>query len=367
MADSAIQWTDATWNPSTGCNAVSDGCKHCYAETLAPRLQALNAANMAAGKRDNGWGAGFKFTEHADKLLEPLRWKRPRRIFTCSMSDLFHERATEAHLDKVWAVMAACPQHSFQVLTKRPQRMAEYLAGWSSDPHDRGRRLWSALTGICLWSDPDGMHESLHYSTPWPLPNVWLGTSVESMDVLRPGWYPGHPEIPGRIDSLLACPAAVRFLSCEPLLGPLDLTRWFMGPTKQNPGGTFSFTQCSRPIDWVIVGGESGTGARPMHPQWARDLRDQCAAAGVAFFMKQFGAWLAASEAKLEDFGPKAAARLINLNGEAISPQLAPLLGALSAHALLVKTASHNGDPAKWPAELADLNIREYPEAQNVG
>jgi len=214
MADhSHIEWTDATWNPVTGCTKVSPGCQHCYAERMARRLQAMGVPRYAHG---------FRVTLHPDALALPLAWRKPRRIFVNSMSDLFHPAVPDAYIADVFHVMRQAPQHAFQVLTKRPERAA-------------------ALAPLL----------------PWPS-HVWLGTSVESQHVVA------------RIHHLQACPAAVRFLSCEPLLGPL--------PALPLDG-----------IHWVIVGGESGPKARPMCPEWAVDIRDQCIAHQVPFFFKQWG------------------------------------------------------------------------------
>jgi protein gp37 len=210
---SDIEWTEATWNPVTGCTKVSPGCTHCYAERMALRLQAMGQRN---------YRNGFELTLQPDMLPLPLGWRKPRTIFVNSMSDLFHEDVPFEFIERVFDVMRRARQHIFQVLTKRSERLAEL------DP-----RL------------------------AWP-PNVWMGVSVES-DAYR-----------ARIDDLRRTRAALRFLSLEPLLGPLpelDL----------------------RGIDWVIAGGESGPGARPMEAAWALDLRDQCRAAAVPFFFKQWG------------------------------------------------------------------------------
>jgi protein gp37 len=210
---SGIEWTDATWNPVTGCAKVSPGCKHCYAERLAARLQAMGNVRYANG---------FALTLHPDQIELPLRWRRPRRVFVNSMSDLFHESVPESYIRQVFDVMARAPWHVFQILTKRSDRMAE-----------------------------------LADDLPWP-PNVWQGVSVENADYL---W---------RIEDLLKVRAAVRFLSVEPLLGPI--------PCLPLAG-----------IDWVIVGGESGGGRRPVHPDWVRMIRDQCLDRHVPFFFKQWG------------------------------------------------------------------------------
>ena len=211
--NSPIEWTNSTWNPVTGCTKVSPGCKHCYAERMAGRLQAMGQAN---------YRNGFALTLQPQMLELPLGWKRPQSIFVNSMSDLFHEDVPEPFLQRVFDVMRRAHWHSFQVLTKRAERLAE-----------------------------------LNARIDWPA-NVWMGVSVESA------------EYKPRIDALRATGAGVKFLSLEPLLGPLGKLRL-------------------RGIDWVIVGGESGPGARPMDPAWALDLRDQCRRARVPFFFKQWG------------------------------------------------------------------------------
>tara|TARA_Y100000310_G_C20689853_1_gene821510 strand:- start:2658 stop:3404 length:747 start_codon:yes stop_codon:yes gene_type:complete len=218
-----IQWTDATWNPTLGCTRVSPGCQHCYAERMAQRQVAMGTAGYEGTVDEHGRWTG-KLNCLPDRLDQPLRWKRPRMIFVNSMSDLFHEDVAEKFIGRVFEVMIKAHWHKFQVLTKRSDLMASVV----------GRHIIK------------------------PPKNVWLGTSVENADYAH------------RIGHLRRTPAAVRFLSLEPLLGPL--------PNLNLYG-----------IDWVIVGGESGPGARPMHPDWARDIRDQCAGAGVPFFFKQVG------------------------------------------------------------------------------
>jgi protein gp37 len=210
---SGIEWTEATWNPVTGCTKVSPGCKHCYAERMAERLQAMGQANYANG---------FELTLQPHMLELPLRWKKPRTIFVNSMSDLFHEDVPLKYIREVFDVMARAHWHRFQVLTKRAERLEE-------------------------------LSPELHWAQ-----NIWMGVSIENERCRR------------RIDHLRATGAQIKFLSLEPLLGPLpDL----------NLNG----------IDWVIVGGESGPNARPMNPAWATDLRDQCRRANVPFFFKQWG------------------------------------------------------------------------------
>lgn len=285
---SNIEWTDCTWNPVSGCTRVSAGCDNCYAVPMTNRLEAMGQAKYAGltvlnGKGDRHFNGVVRC--HDDALEVPLRWRKPRRIFVNSMSDLFHRDVPFEFVDKVFAVMALCPQHTFQVLTKRPERMAEYLA-------DLARRVqeWNGGEGepeeyliqrLCDETDQVEVAEPCHRwlntynarNLGWPLPNVWLGTSIENQDAADK-----------RIPHLLKCSAAVRFLSAEPLLGPLDLSAFF--------GGEYATATGSEPnynfgISWCIVGGESGHGARPMDIEWARSIRDQCQAAGVPFFMKQ--------------------------------------------------------------------------------
>jgi protein gp37 len=258
----AIEWADETWNPVTGCDRVSPGCDHCYALTLAKRLKAMGSAKYQNDGDPRTSGPGFGLTLHPDTLRLPLRWQAPRKVFVNSMSDLFHARVPREFVARVFAVMAATPQHTYQILTKRPERMARILtnecqcgAGHVPGVHLRSEMEWAATSHSPTYVP--GL-KSIYHRTTWPLPNVWLGTSVENDEHLD------------RADHLRRTPAAVRFLSLEPLLGPL--------PSLDLDG-----------IDWVIVGGESGAGHRPMDLGWARDIRDHCVAARVPFFFKQVG------------------------------------------------------------------------------
>lgn len=256
-----IEWTDETWNPVTGCTKVSEGCEHCYIETTPPfRMQ---------GRRFDlptiGGTTGVQL--HPERLEHPLHWRRPRRVFVNSLSDLFHDDVGLGFLAEVFAVMALACAHVFQVLTKRPRRMQALLTRG-----DFQTSIWLAAERRA-----GGMPD-----LAWPLPNVWLGVSVESQK-----WADQ------RIPLLLETPAAIRFLSCEPLLGPVDLYDSAVAPLQRFPDEPND--QAGR-IDWVIAGGESGPGARPMHPDWVRGLRDQCVAAGVPFFYKQTGAWAVVEE-----------------------------------------------------------------------
>lgn len=268
-----IEWTDATWNPVTGCSKVSAGCKHCYAERDWARLSANHATRYF----------GRKFTDvqcHDDVLGLPLRWTKPRRIFVNSMSDLFHADVPDEFIDRVFAVMALARRHTFQVLTKRPERMHAYLTAHRRVDQINGA-IWSQL-GSRVGS-------KIEHGGEWrcalPLPNVWLGVSVEDQSAADE-----------RIPLLLQTPAAVRWISAEPLLGPVSL-RWLAAfpesapHTAQHPSGRTNHLDGLRRLDWVVVGGESGPKARPMHLDWARSLRDQCAAEGVPFLFKQWGEW----------------------------------------------------------------------------
>lgn len=264
-----IEWADATWNPLVGCSVISPGCKHCYAMKVAARMERLGQAAYAGLTMPSKAGPVWtgKVGGNSVKAFEaPLRWKKPRRIFVNSMSDLFHESVTDEAIDRIFAVMALCPQHTFQVLTKRAERMRSYVTQLDTEPHQTTvKRFAAALDGLPIPSEIN-----------IPFPNVWLGVSVED-----------QARALDRVPMLLETPAAKRFLSCEPLLGPVDLSGWL---------GTNDFTIVPTVrhsyVHWVIAGGESGDDARPMHPDWARSLRDQCQVAEVPFFFKQWGEWV---------------------------------------------------------------------------
>lgn len=374
---SKIEWTDATWNPVVGCSPVSEGCRNCYAAKEAIRLGGNpneKISTMYAGTSEMR-GAGSKrravFTGRVnlvpDRLDQPLRWRKPRRVFVNSMSDLFHESVPFEFIDRVFAVMALCPQHTFQVLTKRPERMAEYLnkAGavrsicvaadevigsllppvGDRDEFDpsvvREWKSWYRQFGgadhvkrLTAWTQGGGAAEEkfiregggLYPSwINWPLPNVQLGTSVEDQAAADE-----------RIPHLLRTPAAVRFLSCEPLLGPVDIDRAMYGDAYRYGMNHFGHTDgfgYEALIHWVIVGGESGPGARPCDVAWIRSIKDQCQAAGVPVFVKQLGA----------------------------RPLVTDPPGARMAHwhdDLRLRDRK-GGDPAEWPE---DLRVREYPQ-----
>lgn len=310
---SAIEWTDATWSPVRGCTKVSPGCANCYAETFAERFRDV---------KGHPYEQGFDLRLVPEKLKEPLGWKKPRRVFVNSMSDLFQNDVPFAYIDRVFAVMAFAGQHTFQVLTKRPERMLAYVShlAKSIKPIETAARdmgLTFNFNGISL--------------LPWPIPNVWLGVSVENQHF-----------VDERIPLLLQTPAAVRFISAEPLLGPVRLygrgipyeQELMAGPmTNGGPkylGGPF--------LDWVIVGGESGPGARPLDIGWARSMVRQCQLAGLPVFVKQLGA---------RPFTPNAA----------IAAPLNRERGRDGNYWLAMRNRK-GGDPSEWPE---DLQVREFP------
>lgn len=298
MADKTkIEWTDATWNVVNGCTVHSPGCTNCYAMKQAHRFPPRQGLTV---KTNGGmvWTGEVRFNEAV--LTQPLRWKRPRRIFACAHGDLFHENVPDEWIDRVFAVMALSPQHQFQVLTKRSARMREYCA----DTYQLRERIGEQVLTLPM---PRGGFEPVDWDQPdnpaelnvWPLPNVWLGVSVEDQQ-----------RADERVPDLLATPAAVRWLSCEPLLGPVDL--WNLGvPHECKHEDAYTewdtnalvCTECEEAyyLDWVVVGGESGPKARPMHPDWARSLRDQCEAAAVPFLFKQWGEFHPADQLKTEE------------------------------------------------------------------
>lgn len=277
MADKThIEWADATVNAINGCSVVSPGCTNCYAMRLAgTRLKhhPSRAGLTMDSKAGPVWTGEVRLDEK--QLMQPLRWRRPRKIFWNAHGDLFHPAVPDEWIDRVFAVCALTPQHTHMILTKRPERMREYITA------NRWQEIFDEAYGLSDAGRTDNAPQE-----QWPLPNVWLATSVED-----------QARADERIPHLLATPAAKRFLSCEPLLGPVDL----IGAEQDGPLRDGELTNIDDPLqiryggprlDWIIVGGESGPGARPMHPDWVRSLRDQCAAAGVPFFFKQWGEWI---------------------------------------------------------------------------
>jgi protein gp37 len=239
MNETKIEWTDRTWNPVTGCTKVSPGCDNCYAESIARRF--------AGGP---AFPNGFDVTLRPERLVDPLKWRKPARVFVNSMSDLFHGEISDSFIASVWAVMALTPQHTYQVLTKRHARMRSLLLNWRDNGF--GEAVAAAMFRL---SEIGGIIQ-------WPLPNVWLGVSAENQK-----W------VNARVPALMETPAAVRFISAEPLLDAI-----YLAATAWKPK-----------IDWVIVGGESGAGARRMDPAWAQSVVDECRRAGTAVFVKQLG------------------------------------------------------------------------------
>lgn len=333
MSATSIEWTDVTWNPVRGCSRVSEGCRNCYAERMAARFSgtSLDLRRGEFHKHDEDRGkklvqpfsgfasmtpAGPRWTGRVEliheRLGEPLRWRKPRRVFVNSMSDLFHEALDPDDIGRVFGVMAQCPQHTFQVLTKRADRMRLLM-------NERGNNTLKA----CASS----------WRAEWPLPNVWLGVSVEDQATADE-----------RIPLLLQTPAAVRFVSYEPALGPVDFAEHFSGAPEQTASREYvsramaadagdpsmegslyrdeEWEQTMPRPDWVIVGGESGPGARPFDVAWARSAIRQCREAGVACFVKQLGRWPVGDVHDARQWHPK------------------------------------GGDPAEWPE---DLRAREFP------
>ena len=324
-----ISWTDETWNPVVGCTRVSAGCDHCYAVKMTHRLGA-----MAQSKREQGQNPGklaryegltvlnnrgvrhFNGTVRCveEALTVPMHWRKPRMVFVNSMSDLFHRDVPFDFIDRVFAVMALCPQHRFQVLTKRPERMAEY--------YERNRAEgWVSVAKEILAIDPDYQSAGCYNG---PLPNVWLGTSIEDQGTADE-----------RVTHMQRCPAAVWFLSCEPLLSEVTLPivvgcRLCNHPGPQvlsrdgcpSCGGSGQEPNC---IDWVIVGGESGHGARPCDVKWIRQIVAHCGAAGVPCFVKQLGS----------------------------NP-------VVDGHRRIKLKHSKGGDPSEWPE---DLRVQEMPKS----
>jgi protein gp37 len=274
MGKTTIEWATDTWNPTTGCDRVSTGCDHCYAMTLAKRLKAMGSPKYQTDGDPRTSGPGFGVAVHPGSLDAPLHWRKPRKVFVNSMSDLFHDKVTDEFIADVFAVMAVANQHTFQVLTKR---------------HARMRNLLSRASFVEMVADRVQVRDGISSRdiASWPLPNVWLGVSVENQS-----WA----DI--RIPALLNTPARVRFLSCEPLLGALDLVPYLRPARCSQCGGTWPGHACGPThallavdpgVHWVIAGGESGDGARPVDLRWVREIRDECQKSGVPFLFKQVG------------------------------------------------------------------------------
>lgn len=358
----AIQWTDETWNPVVGCTKVSQGCKNCYAKQIHDNR---HKAFLAGKKVAPQYSQPFEHVQlMPERLLQPLTWRKPRRVFVNSVSDLFHEDVPDEFLDQVFAAMALAQRHTFQVLTKRPERMRAYLTscafprnvGISVSPIMDGLRgqaesdAIAAVTDLMLWfEDPHaevGDHSfGMKLKEP-ALPNVWLGVSVERQQ-----------EADERIPLLLQTPAAVRFLSCEPLLGPVDILESIRVLHRQT-GDFHPVFDRRGGIDWVIVGGESGTKARPCDVTWVHKIARQCEANRVPYFVKQMGRWITG------DHSGFTVDRWLLDDGRAFVPPMirsvfnAPLHDR-PEHAIAFGLC-HNkgGNPGEWPE---NLRVREWP------
>ena len=291
---SKIEWTDQTWNPVTGCSRVSEGCTNCYAMRQARRFDGMGHGYDRTTRNKDGVDWTGQINLHPDRLGEPLRWQKPRRVFVCSMGDLFHPGVPDAFIVRVFRVMSNAKRHTFQVLTKRPARMAHFLARFKRcDVLGDGSgqmRGWDGVADLDRRSEDDSekyysdsqLYSPLCWEENWPLENVWLGTSCEDQETADE-----------RIPHLLRCPAAVRFVSAEPLLGPMDLHEWFWSveDVSLDPYRSQTAEVPRGQLHWIIAGGESGHGARPMHPLWVKVLRNQCREADTAFFFKQHGSF----------------------------------------------------------------------------
>lgn len=332
---SSIEWTDATWSPTRGCTKIAAGCRNCYAETFAERWR---------GIKGHPYEQGFDPRTAPDKLTEPLKWKKPRRIFVDSMSDLFHEAFAFEYIAAVFGIMAACADremgHTFQVLTKRPERAIEFF-NWLSMPTDkdgnaddlhRKNVLHESVKFALGYDHPD--RPAVNVLRGWPLPNVWMGTSIST-----------QADADKNVAVLLKIPAAVRFVSAEPLLGPIDFfcNDDVRGGSKSNVLQLADISDGApshdRAIHWVIAGGESGPGARPCDVEWIRSIVRQCKAAGVPCFVKQLGRF------PQHDLG----------DGHGDN-RIRPLTKAVTGRSL---NDRKGGDPSEWPA---DLRVREWPE-----
>jgi protein gp37 len=343
MGKTDIEWATDVWNPLVGCTRVSPGCQHCYAERQAFRAAAMGIARYEGLTKKVGgeirWTGEVRLVESALDL--PLRWRRPRRIFVNSMSDLFHEKVSDDWLDKIFAVMALAPQHTYQILTKRPERMRAYFAavpeddvGWTPG----ARAKWGIADAL---SDAERWLRDSFTEEQWsqiengadlmlPLPHVWLGVSVEDQATADE-----------RIPLLLQTPATVLWVSYEPALGPIDFQRWLSYGGKGF--GLHDDWNAGPLIDWIVVGGESGPGARPFDLAWARATIAQCKAAGVSVFVKQLGAVPVGSV--LYEAAWPAHVR-VGWSGD-----------GMGSYRVTLRDRK-GGDPAEWPE---DLRVREYP------
>lgn len=365
----AIAWTDATWNPIVGCSRVSEGCRHCYAEKIAARFsgpgQPYHGLAVHTKSGEARWTGKVRVIP--ERLTDPLRWMRPRRIFVNSMSDLFHEGLTDTAIAEVFTVMASAPQHTFQILTKRPERMRDlvtrlqYIQGLQLVQTKDGRShllitaraifredFQRALDAGAVRYAPGQEHKP---ASRWDPPNVWLGVSAEDQATAD-----------ARIPLLLQTPAAVRFVSAEPLLGSVDLKK-LRSPFYETPGGTgrevypldglMAIPDCDWEVprlDWLIVGGESGPGARPCDLAWIRSLVAQCRAAGTPVFVKQLGS------RPIGEWGPNPPT--YHLTDTTVSPWCDSVELSRTKGGVWKLVDRKGGAMDEWPA---DLRVQEWP------
>lgn len=314
MTATSIEWTDVSWNPVRGCARVSAGCENCYAEGVArrfagPGMPYEGLVRLAKdGKAKAQWSGEVRFV--ADKLAEPLSWRKPKRVFVNSMSDLFHDGVSFEQIAAIFGVMAACPQHAFQVLTKRPERARAFFRWYEGESGAGGSpfaAVYEARSVLAHTGMPHVRDALSAAQEDWPLANVWLGVSVED-----------QASADKRIPHLLECPAAVRWVSYEPAIGPVDFTALDFLPSMPDPSPNDPTVRLDAlrghvigpddmldaKLDWVVVGGESGPGARPFDLAWARSVIAQCAEAGTAAFFKQAGALPFLDGQRLRRFRP---------------------------------------------------------------
>jgi protein gp37 len=360
MADTSIEWTDASWNPVRGCSRVSAGCENCYAENVARRFSGPGMPYEGLvrltkdGKAKAQWSGEVRFV--ADKLAEPLTWRKPKRVFVNSMSDLFHNGVSFEQIAAIFGVMAAAPQHTFQVLTKRPERARaffEWVASQQWSTYDTMLSAAAAHVDGEVWEDAlerSGLESEVDFfEETWPLANVWLGVSVED-----------QASADKRIPHLLECPAAVRWVSYEPAIEAVSFRKWMLPKSAGagcwhggrlhpwEPGERCPPSRDGQPgrIDWVVVGGESGPGARPFDLAWARSVIAQCMEANVACFVKQLGARPVFNVSPTGNFrtSPTTGKREYESTGER-----------------LMLRDRKGGDVSEWPNEPNDLRVRQWP------
>jgi protein gp37 len=358
MADSEIQWCDKVWNPVRGCRRVSPGCEHCYAERQAHRFSGVGQPYEGLTKltkRGPVWTGVARFVP--EMLDAPLRWKRPARIFVNSMSDLFHSDLTNEQIAAVFGIMGGCQRHTFQILTKRPERMKSWFDWIASKAGDMEFGLLHDACGQLSHIIDPGDHDIDAAPTRfdeameelmgvrWPLPNVWLGVSAEDQEAFD-----------ARIEHLMACPAAIQFLSLEPLLGPINIERFLYRASR------FDYIWNNAPMShddhnerqWVIVGGESGPGSRPCDIAWIESIVEQCRTAGTKVFVKQLGARPYDSNYQHGVYAPHDRRTPTGPDGAG---------GTMAIGNLMLLKDRKGGDMEKWPSKL---RVREMPEVNGA-